>query len=203
MNAPLLLNRSFADEPDLAALAVDLLRGPKALTELSIEDARRVISYTRLIRVREGEVLTREGEPAGDGFMLLLIDGEVTVDNIVPSRTEPMVVSVLGPGHLIGETALLDGGPRTATCIATTPIIGAGLSRNAVLRMISADPEAAVKLMIGISARMAQRLRAVNQQQRVYHQLLSAMQGEVGELQRQLQHVMDGSMSRAGRQAED
>ena len=69
--------------------------------------------------------------------------------------------------------------------------------------MISADPEAAVKLMIGISARMAQRLRAVNQQQRVYHQLLSAMQGEVGELQRQLQHVMDGSMSRAGRQAED
>jgi CRP/FNR family transcriptional regulator, cyclic AMP receptor protein len=202
MTAPTLINRSFADEPHLAELAVELLRSPQALPELSVDDAKRVIAYTRLLRVSEGEVLTREGEPAGNGFMLLLIDGEVTVDKLVPSQAEPVVVSVLGPGHLIGETALIDGGPRTATCTATTDIIGAGLSRNAVLRLVAADPEVAVKLMAGISVRMAQRLRAVNRQHRLYHQLLTAMQGEIDALQRQLQQVVDGSLARAQRQPE-
>lgn len=201
MNAPTLINRSFADEPHLADLAAELLRSPQALPELNADDARRVVGYTRLIRVHEGEVLTREGEPAGNGFMLLLIDGEVTVDNFVANQAAPVVVSVLGPGHLIGETALIDGGPRTATCTATTDIIGAGLSRNAVLRMIAADPEVSVKLMTGISVRMAERLRAVNRQQRIYHQLLTAMQGEIDALQRQLQQVVDGSLARAQRHA--
>jgi hypothetical protein len=32
------------------------------------------------------------------------LHGDVTVESTVISRTEPIVMSVLGPGNLIGET---------------------------------------------------------------------------------------------------
>jgi CRP/FNR family cyclic AMP-dependent transcriptional regulator len=45
--------------------------------------------------------------------MLLVLDGEVMIESIVVSRTEPITVTVLGPGNLIGEMGLLDGEPRS------------------------------------------------------------------------------------------
>lgn len=197
-NAPKLINRSMTDEPELAGIAARLLRSAEALAGLSEADARRIVTYMRLIKVSEGQVLTREGEAATNGFMLLVIDGEVTVEGITAGRSEPVVLSVLGPGHLIGETALLDGGPRTATCVATTPLIGAGLSRNALRRLLTADPEVAARLLAAVGRRMAERLRDANRQQRVYHQLLNSMQTEVDLLQRQLHQVMDGRTARLG-----
>ncbi|MBQ0943144.1 cyclic nucleotide-binding domain-containing protein [Ideonella sp. 4Y16] len=201
--APTLISRSMSDEPVWAQLAADLLRSADALAGLSALDAQCIVSYARLLRCGEGQVLTREGEAAGEGFMMLVLDGEVTVETMVARREQPVVVSVAGPGHLIGETALLDGGPRTATCTATTSVIGAGLSRNALQRMMRAEPEVAAKLLAGVGQRMAQRLRDANRQQRVYHQLLGAMQAEVAELQRQLQQVMDGAARRTAQRGAD
>lgn len=200
MNAPTLISRTMSEEPDMAALAARLLRSPEALPNLNAADARTVVAYMRLLRCPEGQVLTRENEAAGNGVMLLVLDGEVTVENlVVPQRLESRVVSVLGPGHLLGETSLLDGGERTATCIATTPVIGAGLSRNALSRLRGVDPEIAAKVVLGVGVRVAQRLRDATRQQRVYQQLLNAMQSEVDALQRQLQQVMDGALARSGR----
>lgn len=200
--APPLISRSMSDEPVWAERAVDLFRSAEGLAGLSMADAQCIASYTHLLRCPEGQVLTREGEPAGDGFMLLVLSGEVTVETAVARRDEPVVVSVAGPGHLIGETALLDGGPRTATCTATAPVIGAGLSRHALQRMMGAEPEVAAKLLAGLAQRMAQRLRDLTRQQRVYHQLLGAMQGEVDALQQQLQQVMDGAARRGDKAAD-
>lgn len=187
---------SLLDRPDLAARAVRLIRTSTALSELSSADAKCIVTYMRLLNCPEGGVLLHEGEQDNVSDMLLILDGEVTVENIVADRVEPVVVSVLGPGHLIGEMALLDGGPRTATCTATTPLLGAVLSRNALRRLMLDEPAVASKLLVGILYRMSQRLRNATRQQRVYHQLLSAMEGEIDELQAQLQKVMDGAARR-------
>ena len=197
---PTVATRSMADEPEWAELAASLLRGQDALAELSLRDARCVTTYARLLRCPQGQVLTREGERGGNSFMLLVLDGEVTVETMVAHRSEGVVLSVLGPGHLLGETALLDGGPRTATCVATTPVIGAGLSRNALRRLMAAEPEVGARLLASVGHRMAQRLRDAARQQRVYHQLVEALQAEVNELQGQLQQVMDGAAQRLARQ---
>lgn len=180
----------------MAAVAARLLRGSHALAALSSADARCVVSYMRLLRCAEGKVLMREGEEVANDFMLLILDGEVTVENTVAGRVTPVVVSVLGPGHLLGETGLFDGGPRTATCTAAAPMTAAGLSLAAFKRLIRDEPDVACKLMVGISERMAQRLRDASRQQRVHHQLLTAMQGEVDELHQQLQKVMSGAARR-------
>lgn len=187
---------SLVDRPDLVAEAVRLMRLPTALSELSKADAQCIVTYMRLLSCPEGGTLLREGEHDNVSDMLVILEGEVTVENIVANRAEPVVVSVLGPGHLIGEMGLLDGGPRTATCTATTPLLGAVLSRNALRRLMLDEPAVASKLLAAMLYRMTQRLRDATRQQRVYHQLLSAMEGEIDVLQCQLQKVLDGAARR-------
>ena len=65
-------------------------------------------------RMREGDTLTRQGE-VGDELYLVL-DGVLSVD--VDGRS----LVQLGPGAVIGERALLEGGRRTSTLTAVTPV---------------------------------------------------------------------------------
>jgi hypothetical protein len=60
----------------------------------------------------QGEALVRQGEEGRELFLLLdgLLDVEVDGDE----------VAEIGPGALLGERALLEGGKRTATLWATT-----------------------------------------------------------------------------------
>lgn len=66
----------------------------------------------RIRELRAGEVLVRQGE-AGEE-MYLLLDGVLAVDVDGDSLAE------IGPGAVLGERALLEGGVRTATLTATT-----------------------------------------------------------------------------------
>ena len=65
------------------------------------------------IDVDDGRVLTREGETGHEFFVVL--DGGVRVD--VGDKT----VASLGKGDFLGEIALIDGKPRTATTRAVGP----------------------------------------------------------------------------------
>src|SRR5688500_1832804 len=74
----------------------------------------------RLVHFRPGEEIVRQGEP-GDSVYVIL-DGRVEVlahieRNGVQSES---VVSWLVAGDALGELALLDGQPRSATCLALT-----------------------------------------------------------------------------------
>ena len=64
--------------------------------------------------LEQGQALMTEGEEGGELFLLLdgVVDVEVNGDR----------VAEIGPGALLGERALLEGGKRTATVWATTPI---------------------------------------------------------------------------------
>jgi voltage-gated potassium channel len=78
-------------------------------------DAPSVIELTRMLRrldLAGHTVVVRRGRP-GD-CMYFIASGEVEV------RLEPQPVR-LGAGTFFGEFALLDGGPRTATVVTTTP----------------------------------------------------------------------------------
>jgi hypothetical protein len=63
-------------------------------------------------KVAEGKTLTEQGEPGDE--MFLLLDGVLTVE--VDGET----LAELGPGAVLGERALLEGGVRTSTLRAAT-----------------------------------------------------------------------------------
>ena len=67
----------------------------------------------RIHRVREGEILVEQGRPGLELFLLL--DGVLVVE----VDGEPL--AEVGPGAILGERALLEGGTRTSTLRAVTP----------------------------------------------------------------------------------
>jgi hypothetical protein len=64
-------------------------------------------------RLRKGATLVAQGDPGNELF--LLFDGLLAVE------IDGVTVTELGPGAVVGEVALLEGGRRTATLRAVTP----------------------------------------------------------------------------------
>ena len=107
------------------------------------------------------------------------VEGEVLVDNEVASMDDSMVMSVIGPGSLIGEMGVLDGAPRSASCTATSDLAVAVLSREALLTLIKSNPAVAARLMLAISKRLSDRLREANRKIRTLGGLSRALQQEL------------------------
>jgi CRP/FNR family cyclic AMP-dependent transcriptional regulator len=165
-----------------AELAARLLIAPTALMQLSLEEALTVVSYMIPRKIPVGTTFIREGDKSDTGYMVLLLEGDVTVENIVVSRDRPVTVTVLGPGSLIGEMGLVDGQARLASCTASTDVRCAILSREALEKMGTDDPKTAAKLMFAVSLRVAERLRDTTDKLKMYSQLVQAMQQEIDHL---------------------
>ena len=165
-----------------AELAAKLLIAPTALMQLSPKEALIVVSYMAPKKIAEGTTFIKEGDLIDTGYMMLLLEGEVTVENITVSRNEPVTVTVLEAGSLIGEMGLIDGEARLASCTATTPVRCAILSRAALEKLTEEDPATAAKLLLAVSSRIAARLRETTEKLKLYSQLVLAMQQEIEHL---------------------
>ncbi len=165
-----------------AELAAKLLIAPTALMQLTPEEAFTVVSYMTPRRIPMGTIIIKEGDESDTGFMMLLLEGEITVENIVVSRRTPVTVTVLGPGSLIGEMGLVDGQARLASCTASTDSRCAVLTRAALEKLGEQNPQTASKLMSAIALRIAERLRDTSEKLKMYTQLVQAMQQEIDHL---------------------
>lgn len=142
--------------------AAQLLVTPTDLADLSKADARSVVSFMKFQQVETGAIFIKEGEVTHTDFMVLILEGDVSVESEASIADGGIVMSHIGPGSLIGEMGLLDGAPRSATCTAMSDLEVAVLSREAVLELIKDNPAVAARLMLAISKRLADRLREAN-----------------------------------------
>ena len=133
-------------------------------------------------KIAEGTTFIKEGDASDTGYMMLLLEGEVTVENIVVSRRTPVTVTVLGPGSLIGEMGLVDGQARLASCTASADMVCAVLTRTALQKLSEDNPQTASKLMSAIASLIADRLRETSEKLKMYTQLVQAMQQEIDHL---------------------
>lgn len=158
-----------------------MLMAPTALMPLTMPEARTVVGYMHLQTVAKGSVFIREGDARDTGFLMLLLDGTVTVETLLVSRTAPIVITLLGPGSLMGELSLLDGLPRYASCKAATPLRCARLTREALNRLMQENPGIAAKLLLAVSLRIGARLREVTDKLKMYVQLTQALAPEIAQ----------------------
>lgn len=172
---------SIFENPDMAPeeVAARLLMTASALDDLTLADAFKVVTYMRPKRIAPGTVFIQEGEVKQNDYMLLVLEGDIAVESELSGLHDAMVVSVMGPGNLIGEMGVLDGSPRSATCTATTEIYAAVLSRTALMRLLKEDPRVGARLLLAISKRMADRLRDTNRKLRIFAQMNKTLQQEL------------------------
>jgi len=107
-----------------------------------------VAKIARVFDVAADTVLTRAGEP-GDEFFLI-IDGTARVD-VSAEKHVP-----LHPGEFFGEMSLLDGGPRSATVVAGTPVRLLVISRRHFSVLFKEVPGLTQTLLITLSKRVRQ-----------------------------------------------
>lgn len=178
---------------DPQAVAASLLVTPSALEGLTLDDAVRVVRYMRPKRIAAGTVFIREGDAQHNDYMLLVLEGDVAVESELLRVDESLVVTILGPGHLIGEMGLLDGSPRSATCTASTDVAAAVLSRAAFGNLLASEPALGSRLLLAVSRRMAERLRETTRKLRTFAQMNRALQEELSEISGQLPHNVNAS----------
>ena len=159
--------------------AAQLLITESALTELSMEDALVVVDHMVPKRVSAQTVLIREGQRTQGNFMLLVIEGEVTVESHSTGEADNLVLNVLGPGSIVGEMALMDDAPRAASCTATSDLRAAILTREALEKIVQTHPAVGARLMLGISKRLADRLRETLRKLKTHVRVNQAMRQEL------------------------
>ena len=174
--------RPLSDVPALAERAADLLRTPGALLNLTPPEAAALVAQMRLMHFGPGVTLFREGDGVWLDHLLLLLEGEVSIEIGVGGGLAPVAISVIGPGSVIGEMALLDGAPRSASCTTVSAVQAAALSRHGLEVLIDQQPRVAVKLLIGLGSRTGERLRALGEQLQMYAGVVERQQQQIDRL---------------------
>jgi CRP/FNR family transcriptional regulator, cyclic AMP receptor protein len=124
-----------------------LLSGVTLFSACTDKELDRLARHAEIVDFRAGEVLMTEGESGHEFYVI--IDGEVGVTRAGET------VAKLGPGGYVGEQALLDPGPRTATITALRDVQAVLLSSREFYAAIDDVPGLSRKLLAG----MAHRLR--------------------------------------------
>ena len=89
------------------------VRATAVETALERELSRIIVgSAPHWIRLRRGAVLVAQDDPGNELYLLF--------DGILAVEIDGVTVTELGPGAVVGEVALLEGGRRTATLRAVT-----------------------------------------------------------------------------------
>jgi CRP-like cAMP-binding protein len=69
----------------------------------------------RPFTIGEGETLVEQGEEVSESPQIYLL-----LDGVLAAEIDGDVVAEIGPGAIVGERALLEGGARTSTLRAVT-----------------------------------------------------------------------------------
>jgi CRP/FNR family cyclic AMP-dependent transcriptional regulator len=125
---------------------IGLLRLVPGFADLSERELARFAPLFDEARLDAGMVLAREGRVGHE--LLLIVDGQATL------RQRGEVRDVLGPGAIVGETAILGEVPHWSSVVSQTPMRVLVAGRES-FRALGHDPD----LLRRVAATLAARLR--------------------------------------------
>jgi CRP/FNR family cyclic AMP-dependent transcriptional regulator len=125
---------------------VELLSNVPLFSTCSKRDLGRIAALVDEVEVPDGRILTREGEPGRECFVI--VDGQAAAD-LGGDRT-----ASLGPGDVVGEMSLLDQGPRSVTVTAKTDMHLLVLTSREFSSLINRFPVVARRVMAALAKRL-------------------------------------------------
>ncbi|KQW46314.1 MULTISPECIES: SLC26A/SulP transporter family protein [unclassified Roseateles] len=145
------------DEGDVLAMAEVSLADSALLAGLDSAQAAVVIAKLQPRSLAAGEALFREGDP-GDR-LYVLGKGSVSAVSQPDRHGRTQRYLSVSPGMMIGETAMLDGGGRTAGAVADAPTLAYALTLDSLDEMGRSHPAIAIRLHRNVALHLSQRLR--------------------------------------------
>jgi len=117
------------------------------------EELMKLTGTARQRTMRAGETLCHRGDPGMS--MWVVLEGEVRLELPDFSGTA-LVLRTLRAGEAVGELALFDGNPRSATVVAVTNGRLLALERRAVLKLMQTEPGFAIRVVEVLCERLRQ-----------------------------------------------
>jgi CRP-like cAMP-binding protein len=130
----------------------DLIRKVPLFAELNRREVATLAKLLEEVDVPAGRVIIRQGRRGSEFFIIL--DGRVRIER------DGNVLSELGPGDFLGEIALVDGRPRTASAITEEPSRLFVLTSQSFNSMLRLHPAVESKVLRAL----AQRVRKLDPQ---------------------------------------
>jgi CRP/FNR family cyclic AMP-dependent transcriptional regulator len=142
-------------EETMTEINVKCLEVIPLFTGLKREALEPLCAGAHRVTLSAGEILFQQGDPGET--MYLIEEGRVTVYTHGADNQE-IVLDILGPDQVIGELALLDGKPRSATVRALTDCQLLALDRGPFMAHLRQNPETAIHLLDYLSGNLRQRV---------------------------------------------
>jgi CRP-like cAMP-binding protein len=137
----------------MASSYLDHLSRIPLFSACSKRELERIGSATDEIDVDAGRVLVKEGAVGHEAFVI--VEGTAEV------RRGEQTVAELGPGDHFGELAILDGGPRTASVVAASPLKVLVLGQREFSALVDDVPGLSHKLLRALAGRVRELDRKI------------------------------------------
>ena len=131
---------------------IELLKAVPLFAGCSKSELGQLAKTADEIDLRQGTVLTREGRPGREFFVL--IDGTAEVTR------KGKKIADLGPGDWLGEIALITDSPRTATVTATSPVDVLVITDRRFRSVVETMPSIALKVLACVGERLSSDARS-------------------------------------------
>jgi CRP/FNR family transcriptional regulator, cyclic AMP receptor protein len=140
---------------DVKARAI-LLDETRWANEFAWPEIESLAAHLRVDRRAKGQVVCKEGDV--DPSLFVIAKGSVAILKHDAGENERLLAR-LGPGQTIGEMALLDGQPRSASVVAAEDLVLLVVTRAELERLVEEKPRLGVKFLWKLARLLSQRLR--------------------------------------------
>lgn len=126
----------------------ELLSNVQFFDGFSADDLRRVVELSDEVEVQAGDVLVDQGDPGTHCYVIL--------EGIASVYVRGEHVASSGPGSMVGEMALVDHRPRSATVVGDTDLDLLRFDSKAFAKLLEEMPKASERVMTLLRTRMTQ-----------------------------------------------
>jgi CRP-like cAMP-binding protein len=140
-----------------SAETIASLRGIPLFSRVAQSDLEQIASHLIERRYPRNTTIVEEGLP-GD-YMYILREGRVKVTKLSEDGREK-ILDFLEAGAFVGDMALLERAPRSASVKTLAPVKVLALSRNDFMGLLRKSPD----LAMAVIQELSRRLRSVNEQ---------------------------------------
>ena len=136
---------------DTLTRRISLLQHVPLLRDLNETDLARLIGDFHLKSYGKGETIFRQGDTSLELYIVL--EGKVRVFKLSPSGDETSIV-ILSNHEILGEFAVIDGRPRSATAKAIVPTDLLAMTQDRFVAHMRTIPELAMGLARVLSIKL-------------------------------------------------
>lgn len=148
--APGLSRRPALSSPRMAA-PIELLRKAPLFSGLTEVELASIAGLAQRKRYNARDLVVQQTDPSGE--LYVIVEGHLKVLSAGADGRDT-ALGIMGPGEVIGEVPLLDGGPRSATVAALEPCELLVIRREPFLKLLETSPKISIELLRVFATRL-------------------------------------------------